>query len=87
VDADDAGGWVYHSLLSGRRTVLITADIAELRDEPAVSEPVIARAERGVVARLLACELDWCEIEAGDVDGWVRKDVLWGVGRDETLDD
>ncbi|MDT8342881.1 MAG: SH3 domain-containing protein [Thermohalobaculum sp.] len=87
VDADDAGGWVYHSLLSGRRTVLITSPMAELRDEPAATAPVAARAEQGVVARLIDCEPDWCEIEAGDVSGWVRKDALWGVEPGETLPD
>lgn len=85
VDADDAGGWVYHSLLSGRRTVLVTAPLAELRDEPSVNAPVVARAEQGVVAALLDCEADWCEIEAGEMSGWVEKTAVWGVGADEVL--
>ncbi|MBK0400101.1 hypothetical protein H0I76_12950 [Limibaculum sp. M0105] len=87
VDSDDAGGWVFHSLLSGRRTVLVTAPIAELHDEPSASAPVTARAEQGVVATLVECEPDWCEIETDDISGWVRKDAVWGVDPDETLPD
>lgn len=85
VDADEAGGWVYHSLLSGRRTVMVTVPVADLHDEPSAGAPLTARAEQGVVARLLECEPDWCEIEAQDVSGWVRKDAIWGVDPDETL--
>ncbi|MCL5777591.1 SH3 domain-containing protein [Limibaculum sp. FT325] len=87
VDSDDAGGWVFHSLLSGRRTVLITAPIAELHDEPTLASPVAARAEQGVVASLIECEPDWCEIETGEISGWVRKEAIWGVDPGETLPD
>jgi SH3-like domain-containing protein len=84
VDSDDAGGWVYHALLSGRRTVLVTAAEAVLRDEPGQDAPMSARAEQGAVARLVECEPDWCEIEANDISGWVRKEAIWGVDPEET---
>ena len=79
VDKDDAGGWVYHAMLTGRRTVLITADDVALRSKPVDDALPVARAEQGVVARLHACTPDWCEIEAEGHEGWVRKTAIWGV--------
>ena len=83
VDADDTGGWVYHSLLSKRRTALVTANEAVLRAAPEPDARPRARAERGVVARLLECVPDWCRIEAERVRGWVRKNEIWGADPDE----
>jgi SH3-like domain-containing protein len=86
-DADGAGGWVHHSLLSGVRTVLVRADApVPLRAGPAEGAAVRALAEPGVIGRLEACDGAWCEIAAGGVDGWVPRTALWGVGPDERLE-
>jgi SH3-like domain-containing protein len=87
VDKDDAGGWVYHAMLTGRRTVLIVEDGVVLRDEPTDAAPANARAEQGVVARLESCGPAWCEVEAGGYSGWVRKAALWGVEPGELVED
>lgn len=86
VDVDDAGGWVYHAMLTGRRTVLVTAEGVIFRATPAETARATARAEQGVVARLLACLPEWCEIEADGHSGWVRKSVIWGVDADEVIE-
>jgi len=85
-DRDGVGGWVHYSLLSGVRTVVVTAGMAELRLKPDQAAPVMARAEAGVIARLDACEAEWCRIVAGRQRGWVEKTALWGVDPDELRD-
>ena len=45
-----------------------------------------ARAERGVVFEIEACQRDWCEVEKDGVDGWAAKADLWGVGPEEIFD-
>ena len=85
IDSDEAGGWVYHALLTARRTVLVTAAEAAFREAPSEAAAPTARAERGVVAQLLACRADWCEVEAEGVSGWVPKAAIWGVGPGETF--
>ena len=87
VDKDEAGGWVFHAMLTGRRTVLIVEDGVTLRDEPAETAEASAVAEQGVVARLESCAPDWCEIEADGYSGWVRKTSLWGVDPGEVVED
>ena len=85
VDSDEAGGWVYHALLTSRRTALVTAAEAVFRAEPSEAAAATARAERGVVATLIRCRADWCEVEAKGASGWVPKAAIWGVGEEETF--
>src|ERR1041384_3322615 len=53
-DSEGAEGWVYHSLLSGRRTAVITMktrdDLASLYERPDATARVAARLQPGVVA-------------------------------------
>jgi SH3-like domain-containing protein len=86
VDKDDAGGWVYHAMLTGRRTVLVTAEETVLHSEPSETAQPVARAEQGVVARLEQCRPDWCEIEAEGLEGWVSKAAIWGVDPEEVVE-
>jgi SH3-like domain-containing protein len=85
-DSEGAGGWVHYSLLSGVRTVLITLDMAELRDAPDADSTVIAQAELGVVGRVLECNPDWCRVSLDGTRGWLQKSALWGVKADEIIE-
>jgi len=85
VDSDDAGGWVYHALLTSRRTALVTANEVALRDDPADTAAATAIAQQGVVAQLTRCRLDWCELEVKGSSGWVPKTAIWGVDPAETF--
>ena len=85
-DRDGAGGWVHYSLLSGVRTVVVVAEVADLRIRAGRDGAVAARAEAGAIARLGECLTDWCRISADGARGWVEKSALWGVGPDEIRD-
>ena len=80
-DIEGLGGWVHYSLISGARTVLVTADMAELRRRPEPDAPLVARLEAGVLASLGECRGGWCQLRAGGHRGWtLRETDLWGVG-------
>lgn len=85
-DNEGQGGWIYYTLLSGVRTVLIEAEGTALRARPDPAAPVVAEAQAGVIARLGECLPDWCRISAGGEKGWVAKAALWGVAPDEVRD-
>src|SRR5690625_3514981 len=87
VDMDQAGGWVYHAMLTGRRTGVVIADEAVLRTQPSDAGPARPPAEQGVVARLHSCRPDGCRIESGGYRGWVEKAAIWGVEPDEVMGD
>ncbi|MEM0923673.1 MAG: SH3 domain-containing protein [Pseudomonadota bacterium] len=85
VDSDDAGGWVYHALLTGRRTVLVTAPKILMRKRPDAASQANAEVHQGVVARLSACRDGWCEVTIDDHRGWLPKTALWGVDPGEVF--
>src|ERR1700745_1299658 len=63
-DSEGSEGWVYHSLLSGRRTAVVTMknkdDLAPLYDQADSSSAIAARLQVGVVAQVKRCDAHWC---------------------------
>ncbi|MCJ7873054.1 SH3 domain-containing protein [Phaeobacter sp. J2-8] len=82
-DREGAGGWVHYALLSGSRTVIVENDYLELHSRADAGAPVAARLERGVIARLGDCNLEWCRLTSGGYKGWAEKTALWGVSPDK----
>jgi SH3-like domain-containing protein len=89
-DSEGAEGWVYHSLLSGRRTAVITMknkdDLASLYERADASSAVNARLQAGVVAQVKHCAAGWCHVTGNGFDGWIEQQRLWGVYADERVD-
>ena len=89
-DSEGAEGWVYHSLLSGRRTAVITMkakdELAPLYDRADPSSAVSARLQAGVVAQVKKCTAGWCRVIGIGFDGWIEQQRLWGVYADEKVD-
>jgi SH3-like domain-containing protein len=82
-DADGADGWVFHSLLSGRRTALIAPWTKEptlpLRSSGDADAKVVAVLQPRVLANVSSCTGDWCRIYGDGYDGWIQQDQLFGV--------
>ncbi|MFP6714516.1 MAG: SH3 domain-containing protein [Alphaproteobacteria bacterium] len=90
-DIDGVAAWIHLSMLSGKRTVIITANNPEttpttLRRAPNKQSAPIASVEIGAHGRLLECEDNWCRIELTPYRGWLPKNVLWGVYENEQVD-
>lgn len=81
-----AKGWVHRSMLSGRRTVIVTGRLRPLRRAPGPSAAVIARVEEKVVGRLLDDDGDWCRVEIAGLRGWMRRSHVWGSGSPAAAD-
>lgn len=78
-------GWVNKAMLSGQRTVLVLEDVRTLRRDASAEAPAVARAEPGVIARLLKCNGDWCKVDAAGYEGWLARGEFWGVKPGETI--
>ncbi|TDI62223.1 MAG: aspartyl-trna synthetase [Alphaproteobacteria bacterium] len=85
-DIDGAIGWMHKRLLVGKRTAIVTADWAEIRDLPDALSVMVIRAERGVYATVDECQINWCLVSVDGDEGWVPKSSLWGVYADEVFD-
>jgi SH3-like domain-containing protein len=88
-DWEGAEGWVYHSLLSGRRTALVTSkakdELVPLYHSADEREHVVARLQPGVVASVRRCTGKVCHIVGSGFDGWIAQERLWGVYPNEIL--
>jgi SH3-like domain-containing protein len=88
-DWEGSEGWVYHSMLSGRRTALVTSkakqELIPLFAAADDESRVVARLQAGVVASVRRCTGRWCQISGGGFDGWIAQERLWGVYPNETL--
>ncbi len=78
-DHEGDTGWIHGSLLSRRRTVIVTAELASLHRTPSRDARVLLRAERGVIGRLLDCDASWCFLDVDGTRGWMERGALWGV--------
>lgn len=85
-DWQGSEGWVHRTMLSGRRTALVTGGLQPLRTDPAPEAEIVARAEERVLARILKCEKDWCRLDLSGKRGWMRRSHVWGVYSNENIE-
>jgi SH3-like domain-containing protein len=91
-DWEGAEGWVLHSLLSGRRTGLVSAtakkvdDFVPIHASADLASAVTARLQSGVLATVRRCDGHWCRISGEGFDGWIEQERLWGVYPGEKVD-
>jgi SH3-like domain-containing protein len=99
-DSDGAEGWVLQSLLSGRRTAVVapwerkeksktTAAAAKptaVHADASTGSTVVAYAEAGTLAGLVACDKSWCQVSIADRRGYIEQSRLWGVYKDEAIE-
>jgi SH3-like domain-containing protein len=89
-DSEGADGWVFHSLLSGRRTALVAPWSKEHASVPlyasdSTNGTVVAQLEAGVLGNVLSCDGEWCHLSIDDYAGYVQQEQLWGVYRGEAI--
>jgi SH3-like domain-containing protein len=91
-DWEGAEGWVYHSLLSGRRTGMVVP-AAKTSEEAipvhASADPqsaIVARLQPGVLSAVKRCNGAWCRVAGTGYDGWIAQDRLWGVYPNEKVE-
>lgn len=89
-DWEGAEGWVYHSLLSGKRTAVVVPDLKNdlvpLYESPDPKSAETARLQSGVLGSLKSCTGTWCELVGRNFSGWIRQERLWGAYPNEKVD-
>ena len=80
-------GWIHQSLLATNRTFIVTGAVRSIREAAAPESSPVARAEAGVIGRLVECPGNglWCRVEADGHEGWLRRVDFWGVHRGESV--
>jgi SH3-like domain-containing protein len=89
-DSEGADGWVFHSMLSARRTALVAPwtkgeGSVPLYDSKSTGSRAVAALQAGVLGSVLSCDGEWCNMSVDDYSGYVQQDKLWGVYRGEEV--
>jgi len=89
-DWEGAEGWVYHSLLSGKRSAVVVPslkdDLVPLHESADLESAVVARLQSGVLGQLKSCNGMWCEFSGKNFSGWIRQERLWGAYPNEKVE-
>lgn len=85
-DSEGAEGWVHRAMLSAKRSVIVKSKTLTLRRRASETSPAVAQLAPGMVARIDRCGEQWCEVSVRSYSGWLRRDGLWGVAPNETID-
>jgi SH3-like domain-containing protein len=89
-DSEGVEGWVLHSLLSGRRTGLITpnkkGENSKLYARASSSSDLAATLQSGVIVNVRRCDGAWCLVDGDGFKGYIEQEKLWGVYPDEKIE-
>lgn len=93
-DSEGTTGWVLQSLLSGRRTALVSPweikagnpppQITVRSDDSDKARPV-AIVEAGVIANISKCDGRWCQVSIDKFRGYLPQKQLWGIYPNEIV--
>ena len=74
-------GWIHQSMLSRKRTLIVTGKVRVIRKKQSLRSGPVASVEPGVVGSVLGCPTkgSWCRVEIRGLKGWLRRIEFWGV--------
>jgi SH3-like domain-containing protein len=89
-DSEGVEGWVLHSLLSGRRTALVTpskkGEISKLYVRASEKADLAATLQSGVIVNIRSCDGAWCLVDGEGFKGYIQQVKLWGAYPDEKIE-
>jgi len=89
-DSDGQVGWVFHSMLSSKRTAVVSpwqkGDPVPIHASGTAATAVTAYLQPGVLATINHCRGGWCSLSGKGYSGWIEEGRLWGVYPGETVD-
>jgi len=87
-DWEGTQGWMHQSMLSGKRTFLVTNKARTVRTKPEAKGSAVAIVEPGAVGEILSCPANggWCQVRIKGLEGWLRRVDFWGTSRNEAFE-
>jgi SH3-like domain-containing protein len=78
---DETEGWVHKNMISRKNTAIIISEYAVLYKYASDTHP-IAKIEKNVVLEVKKKDGEWIKVVVNKIEGWVKKENLWGVKED-----
>lgn len=96
-DSDGATGWILRTLISSRRTALVspwklkektapeTPQLTLMHDRATRRSRAVAQLEAGTLVSLKSCNGQWCHVSIDRFRGYIEQKLLWGIYPAEIL--
>lgn len=78
-DIEGTVGWVHKTLLSSKKTAMVTLHHAKLYEASGSKAKAIALIEKGTIGYIDRCRVYRCYMTFGEFEGWVGRSALYGV--------
>jgi SH3-like domain-containing protein len=80
VDFEGDEGWIYETLISSKKSVIVNVETANMRSGPSTEDTVVATVKKGVVFTPLEINGDWLKVRyKNEFTGWMHNSLLWPV--------
>ena len=78
VDFEGDEGWIYETLISSKKSVIVNVETANMRSGPSTQETITATVKKGVVFTPLEMKGDWMKVRyKNEITGWMHNSLLW----------
>ena len=77
IDLKNNGGWIHRSQLKPINSIIPLNDIILFRKPSNFSKPLV-KIQKGRVLVIQKCKIEWCKVESGKFNGWIKTDNVWG---------
>tara|TARA_A100001011_G_C13920921_1_gene679106 strand:+ start:107 stop:667 length:561 start_codon:yes stop_codon:yes gene_type:complete len=85
-DFNNKVGWVHKSLLSGKRTGIVLSNNNNFVEVSNTNNgSIIGKLGKGNVVNIIKCKIKWCLISFDNYKGWINKDNIWGLKKNEVI--
>ena len=87
-DWDGAQGWVHQTMLSARRTFIVTGATRTVLNKGKRTARPVVKVQPGVTGQLIACPSasEYCRVEVEGFEGWLPRADFWGVLKAEVFE-
>ena len=78
VDFEGDKGWIYDTLITSNKSVIVNVETANMRSGPTTGDTVVATVKKGVVFEPLEMKADWMKVRyKNEITGWMHNSLLW----------
>ena len=78
VDFEGDEGWIYNTLLTSKKSVIVYVETGNMRSGPSTGDTVIATVKKGVVFEPLEMKGNWIKVSYNnEITGWMHNSLLW----------
>ena len=78
VDFEGDKGWIYDTLITSNKSVIVNVETANMRSGPTTGDTVVATVKKGVVFEPLEMKGDWMKVRyKNEITGWMHNSLLW----------